>query len=109
MKVFIASPYSGNPEVNTIFQMEIADELLKVGLTPFIPLLVHYMDLKFPQPYDVWLNYTKTWISSCDVLLRVGGPSSGADSEVEEAKRIGKPVFFDIESLFKYIENGGQG
>lgn len=35
----------------------------------------------------------------CDAVLRVGGPSSGADAEVERLRAAGKPVFTDVSDL----------
>ena len=38
-------------------------------------------------------------IDHCDGVLRIGGPSSGADYMVETAKAKGKKVFFSLEEL----------
>jgi len=35
----------------------------------------------------------------CDACLRVGGPSKGADQEVERFRAEGKPVFFSLEEI----------
>lgn len=38
-------------------------------------------------------------IDHCDAVLRIGGPSSGADYMVETGKAKGKRVFFSLEEL----------
>jgi hypothetical protein len=38
-------------------------------------------------------------LARCDACLRIGGPSAGADRMVETARRLGKPVYTDIEQL----------
>jgi hypothetical protein len=35
-------------------------------------------------------------LARCDACLRIGGPSSGADRMVAEARRLGKAIFHDI-------------
>jgi len=37
----------------------------------------------------------------CDACLRIGGPSKGADQEVERFRAKGKPVFFSLEEMGK--------
>ena len=37
----------------------------------------------------------------CDACLRIGGPSKGADEEVERFKAAGKPVYFSLEEIPK--------
>jgi hypothetical protein len=40
------------------------------------------------------------WIVRCDIVLRLGGKSRGADMEVYAAKRLDIPVVYSIEELF---------
>ena len=35
----------------------------------------------------------------CDAVLRVGGPSVGADAEVERFRAAGKPVYSSIDQV----------
>jgi hypothetical protein len=41
-----------------------------------------------PRTWEEWLDYDKPWLLASDVVLRIPGPSKGAD--LEEA---GIPVF----------------
>jgi AcrR family transcriptional regulator len=38
-------------------------------------------------------------LERCDACLRIGGPSAGADRMVATARRLGKTVYTDIESI----------
>ena len=52
-----------------------------------------------PQPYDVWIELDLAWVEVCDCVLRLGGYSIGADSEVRHALRLGIPVYNSIDEL----------
>jgi hypothetical protein len=38
-------------------------------------------------------------INKCDVILRIGGPSSGADEMVRIGKEFGKTIIYSVEEL----------
>jgi hypothetical protein len=40
-------------------------------------------------------------ISHCDAVLRIGGPSSGADEMVNVARAKGKTIFFSLDEIDK--------
>ena len=99
-KVYIASPYTlGDVAVNVKFQMDIANELMDLGYTPFVPLYSHFQHMAHPRPYKDWINIDLVWVLACDCLLRLGGESSGADGEVLVAKKHNIPVFYSIDEL----------
>lgn len=105
IKVFISSPYTlGDQGRNVKIQMDCADELIKMGCSPFIPLLFHFQDMIHPLEYDVWLKLTIDWMEVCDVILRLPGESKGADAEVERAKEMKKRVFYNMEDLNNWLE-----
>lgn len=99
--VFIASPYmsSGSVEDNVRFQMEIANQLIEIGYTPIVPLLFHFQNEAFPQTEKRWKSIDLTLLLRCDVVLRVGGPSEGADFEVQTARLHNIPVHYSIETM----------
>ena len=98
IKIYIASRYSiGNKEENVKYAMSASNELIKLGFAPFSPLLSHYQDIYFPQPYKKWLELDLEWLHQCDCLFRLPGESAGADLEEEEALLYGIPVFKNIE------------
>jgi len=103
IKVYIASPYTlGDIAVNVKTQLDCANELIKLGFAPFVPLYSHFQHMAHPQPYNVWLKLDLEWLKYCDCLLRLPGKSEGADKEVIEMGKLNKPVFYSIEELKKY-------
>lgn len=113
--VFIASPYSkGDPAINTHFQCQIFDKLLTEGkVLPVAPLWTHFQHLIFPRPYADWLAYDQALLRLYDCCLRLDAVhiatgyresnSSGADAEVETFRKMGRPVFYSIESLYEWV------
>jgi len=98
--VYVASPYSNGDKLENVKQsIEVAEELIKLGYVPYLPLLSHFWDELIHHDYQFWMDYDKKWLSRCAALLRIGGISSGADKEVEYAKMSGIPIFYSIEEL----------
>ena len=98
--VYLAMPYSiGNHEVNVCQSILVSDRLLELGCIPFNPLLFHFWDVISPKPKEVWMEIDKAILRRCDILLRMGGESEGADEEVELAKELGIRVCYSIEEL----------
>lgn len=98
--VFIASPYSGNIKKNLTFQKKIASDLLDMGYIPLaLALMTHEIDSYKSRPYNEWLDITKSYISKSDILLRIGGDSSGADEEKFLAKKLNIPIVYSIDEL----------
>lgn len=102
-KVYIASPYTiGDPAVNVKRQIDMADRLMDAGFLPFVPLYSHFQHMVHPRPYQEWIEIDKSWIESCDYLLRLDGESSGADGEVVVAMELNMPVFYSFEDLWTF-------
>jgi nucleoside 2-deoxyribosyltransferase len=103
IKVYIASPYTlGDVAINVKAQMDMADRLMSAGFVPFAPLYSHFQHMAHPRPYTDWIKFDLEWIKVCDCLLKLPEESSGADEEVEYAKKIGIPVFYKINDLLNY-------
>lgn len=100
VKVYIASPYTiGNQEKNVGNQMKASSKLIDLGFAPFAPLYSHYIHILDPKNYDIWIMLDLEWLKVCDCVLRLPGESKGAALEVEEARRLGKPIFKSIDDL----------
>jgi hypothetical protein len=98
--VYIASPYTnGDIEQNVRLQFEVAELLAISGFVPFPPLFSHYWHVLYPHGHEFWMKLDFEWVMRCDVLLRLGGDSVGADMEVQWATEHGKPVFFSVHDL----------
>jgi hypothetical protein len=99
-KIFIAGPYTlGDVAINVKKSMDMANELINLGFAPFCPLLTHFLHMNNPQPYEKWLAVDKSFLAVCDAVIRMKGDSKGADGEVELAKKLNIPVYYDLDSL----------
>ena len=95
--VYIASPYTiGDKLENVRLQIDAWHILRDAGFVPIAPLMSHYLDEVKYRDYKDWLDYDFQILRICDRIVRirphfdgVERPSSGADKEEEEAKRLG--------------------
>ena len=115
--VYIASPYTkGDCAINVRTQMVYFDHLLTLGVVPIAPLYSHFQHMAFPRPYQDWINLDLEVIQRCDACLRLTAlhvyadgslyqqrESSGADGEVAECLRLGKPVFNSVEEVAAWL------
>ncbi len=104
--IYIASPYTkGDAAVNVRVQIDAADILLDMGGAPIAPLLSHFWHLVHPRSYESWFIMDKAFIEKSDALLRIPGPSSGADREVIWAEEMGKPVLHDLMAAGLFLQD----
>ena len=105
IKVYIASPYTkGDVAVNVKRQLDCVDQLMDLGFAPFAPLYSHFQHMAHPRPYQDWINIDLEWVKVCDCILRLEGESNGADGEVEFAKKLELPIFYNITELVTYFK-----
>ena len=107
--VYVSAPLHGipgeSPEINVRMALRAGDQLMDEGLVPFIPHLAWYMNGYHPRDEADWLNfYALPWLERSDCVLRIGGPSKGADIELRLATQIGKPVFLSIPQIVIWKE-----
>src|SRR3954468_12333114 len=107
--VYIAGPISrGDVRENVEQACEAGIRLLKEGIAPLVPHLTCFMGQVYegngaipevlPRGTKItdWYGMSLTEGRRCEALLRLPGPSTGADLEVLEAEKHGLPVFHDI-------------
>lgn len=112
--VYIASPYTkGDPAINTHFQALVFHQLMDDGrVWPFVPLTSHFLHVIKPRPYKDWVEYDLALIDRMDACLRLNAAvgdyfedkSSGADGEVARFRELGKPVFYNIQLLYAWVD-----
>jgi hypothetical protein len=103
-KVYIAGPYTqGDVAQNVRTAIRAGDAIAEAGGTPFIPHLSHFWHLVCPHEYEFWIAQDMEWLRSCDALVRLPGPSAGADAESKEAKRLGMPVFGSVAACVLWL------
>jgi hypothetical protein len=105
VRIYVAGPYTqGDVAVNVRNAYAAADRLADLGFAPFVPHATHFWHMLFPRPYEFWLDLDNQFLPFCEAVLRIPGPSSGADKEVQLAQRLMIPVFTDIDALLKHFE-----
>ena len=106
ISIYIASPYTiGDTAVNVKLQIDTADKIIGMGMAPFAPLMSHFQHMHHPRPYQDWMKLDFHWIEKCDILLRLGGESKGADEEVEHATKLGIPVVYNLWELAQWYHD----
>jgi hypothetical protein len=64
------------------------------------------MEMLAPRSYDAWMAYDFRCIDASDLVYRMSDdrgvpiPSKGGDAEVVYARKIGRPVFYSLDTLF---------
>lgn len=102
-RIYIAGPMltSGNPYQNVRDGIRAGTILMKRGYVPFIPHLTAVWEIAAPEDftYEDWLSMDFEYIGMADALLRLPGDSRGADREIAEARRLGIPVYYSLDTL----------
>jgi hypothetical protein len=73
-----------------------------MGYIPIVPHLSMLWHAITPKPYEFWLAYDLELLVLCNALLRLPGESSGADKEVEYAKKRGLMIFYSLEEIVQW-------
>ena len=102
LMIYVASPYTvpaGKQLSNVYRSIDAAEELMKAGYCPVVPLYSHFHHGAYPHSWEEWLAIDIEKLIRCDAVLRLSGESKGADLEVREAKKRDIPVFESIEEI----------
>ena len=101
MRVYIASAYTkGDVAVNVHNVIKVADLLVEMGHTPFIPHLTHFWHLVSPKEVEFWYGYDNSFLDHwAEAVLRLPNESKGADNEVSRATKLGIPIYYSLEEL----------
>ncbi|MBP2320085.1 hypothetical protein JOF56_000470 [Kibdelosporangium banguiense] len=111
LMILVAGPYrSGTDDdpaklaANVAAMNKAALELFRAGHLPVtgeslaLPLiqLAGSTEIGDPAFDEIFHPIARQLLSRCDAVLRIGGPSSGADEMVAQAEAEGKPVFTNL-------------
>ena len=111
VRVYVAGPYSvGDKRTNAIDALNHGNILMDAGMMPFVPHLTHWWDEVCPgREYGEWLAWDLAWLPFCNALLRLPGPSLGADLEVLKAEEWSLPIYSDTATLIQDYNQGNLG
>src|SRR5215471_2791117 len=99
-RIYVAGPYTkGDVAVNVRNAYEAANRLADLGFAPFVPHATHFWHILFHRPHEFWLELDREFLPFCEAVLRLPGPSSGADEEVSLAHDLNIPVFENVDDL----------
>ena len=107
-RVYIAGPMT-NGTGNSFSMTKIHDaieayfQLIEAGFAPHCPHLTVFAEFMTPHriSYEQWLELDEAYIEDCDIVLRIPGPSKGADQECGYARSLGKPIYYSLDSLLR--------
>ncbi len=105
MKIYVAGPYTkGDVAMNVRDAIFAGNRIRGLRHTPFIPHLTHFYHMLIPHQIEFWYAYDLEWLEVCDAVFRMPGESTGADREVERARELGIPVYYDYPEIPKVVK-----
>jgi hypothetical protein len=106
LRVYVAGPYTGDPECNVKRAICVGDQIWQLGHVPFVPHTSHLWDQLSSEErsWDDWITWCLTWVGQCDVVFRMAGTSRGADVEAQHAALLEIPVVHSLEELAALAE-----
>ena len=105
-RIYVAGAYTkGDVIINVRKALLVADHLIELGYTPYVPHLSHFWHFLSPKTYGFWLKYDLSFLAYwAEGVLRLDNESKGADHEVALALSLDIPVYYGIESLLAVKE-----
>lgn len=103
--VYVAGPFRSDPFAGIRNAIVVADRLEETGIiTAWVPHQNAMWDLVCPHTAGFWLDYDLAQLAKSDALLRIPGASEGADDEIDFAREVGMPVFYDEETTILWAK-----
>lgn len=108
--IMIAGPYTTGSDDRQVWKMnhkkmnKAAYEVHKMGHVPVIgvnaalPIIEAVGHEKFEE---LMMPISLAMAERCDAVLRIGGPSKGADMEVEQFRKKGQPIYYELSAITK--------
>lgn len=99
--VYVAGPMTRGPTTTHLRNAyAAARHLLLAGHFPSLPQFwFNYEIVHGPTDITLYMRMDLAWIERCDIVLRLPGESVGADMETAYARKIGKPIYYDISKI----------
>lgn len=105
--IYIAGPYTADErediDSNVNRAIDVGIEIFNKGHFPYVPHLTDMVDKRAKEvglelSWADFMAWDAPWLKVCDALMFVG-ESKGANIELEEAKKLGKTIFFCSEDI----------
>ena len=107
MKIYVAGPYTADTmeriEENVQRAIDAAIHIWKKGHFPFVPHLLHWVDLRaaqlsIPMGWEDYMLWDAPWLDVCDAFYLLD-ESKGALIELERAQEKGMVIFRSIDEI----------
>lgn len=106
--IYIAGPFRARDawavKCNVHRAEQMANEVAAIGAMPLTP---HSIGAHFDGTHtpEFWLAGTLELLRRCDAVLVLENfeQSTGTRGEIREADRLGIPIYFDLDSLKKWL------
>lgn len=110
MYIMIAGPYTSgssdkekwkenHKEMNKVaYQVHLKGHIPVIGVNVALPIIEAVGHDKFEE---LMMPISLAMAERCDAVLRIGGPSTGADQEVEVFRKKGLPVYNRLEDILE--------
>ena len=107
LRIYVAGPYSASTreeiEKNVNRAIDVGIEIFKKGHFPYVPHLTDLVDKRAKETgtdlsWHDFILWDSPWLQVCDALLYLG-ESKGANLELEEAKQLGKDIFYSCNEI----------
>jgi len=114
MMILVAGPYRSGTNDDPILIQRNVDAMEDMALAVFrrghlpvlgewfaLPLLKHAGSARIGDVVfnEIFHPVARELVAKCDAVLRIGGPSSGADDMVTTGQKLGKRIFRDLTEI----------
>jgi hypothetical protein len=114
MMILVAGPYRSGTDDDPVLIQRNVDAMEDTALAVFrlghlpvlgewfaLPLLKHAGSKRIGDAVfdEIFHPVARELIGKCDAMLRIGGPSGGADDMVATGQRLGKRIFRDLSEI----------
>ena len=119
LMILVAGPYRGGTNDDPVLIQRNVDAMEEMSLAVFrrghlpvmgewfaLPLLKQAGSKKIGDAVfdEIFHPIARELIGKCDAVLRIGGPSAGADDMVTTGERLGKRIFHDLSEIPRTVE-----
>jgi hypothetical protein len=114
LMILVAGPYRGGTNDDPVLIQRNVEAMEEMSLQVFrrghlpvmgewfaLPLLKHAGSKKIGDAVfdEIFHPVARELIGKCDAVLRIGGPSSGADDMVATGRKLGKTIFHSLDEI----------
>lgn len=114
LMILVAGPYRGGTSDDPVLIQRNVEAMEEMALQVFrrghLPVMGEWFALPLLKQagstrigdavFDkIFHPVARELIGKCDAVLRIGGPSSGADDMVATGRKLGKTIFHELEEI----------